>query len=393
MSKAKPSIPAEEFPERRRRLTERAKDAGLDGLLVCSRGGGTVDRYADVMYLTNFYTSFPYTPDHEGAWSGRAHTFLVLPCGGRPRLITDIPDDGSIRLHDGEVIYTDLVIEAAMQALKDAGLDRGKVGLVGEDVLPTSYFRRITAALPGMSVSSADHLIAGLRAVKSAAEIEMLRHASRLGSRMMDAMMAAVAPGVTHGEIVAAGLQTIVPEGGILYNSFMASGRGGENPKVVRRSFPTWGAPDRLEAGDWIRFGISGVYGGYVFDLARARSVGPATKTQVELFEAAIGCIEAGIAAVKPGATAGDLAQAGLGRQQALGFELKSVFSGLGHGVGLGWDSPWLTIGEPTPIVPGMVLCFERTLSRDGYLGDFEETVVVTDDGAELITDAVKRYW
>ena len=31
--------------------------------------------------------------------------------------------------------------------------------------------------------------------------------------------------------------------------------------------------------------------------------------------------------------------------------------------------------------------------SRNGYLGDFEETVLVTEQGAELITDAPIRRW
>jgi methionine aminopeptidase len=39
------------------------------------------------------------------------------------------------------------------------------------------------------------------------------------------------------------------------------------------------------------------------------------------------------------------------------------------------------------------VLNFEKTLSRDGYLGDFEETVVVTETGVEKLTDARIRWW
>ena len=42
----------------------------------------------------------------------------------------------------------------------------------------------------------------------------------------------------------------------------------------------------------------------------------------------------------------------------------------------------------------GMVLNFEKTLMRDGHLGDFEETVIVGEDGRPtLITDAKVRYW
>lgn len=394
MSRARPSIPAEEFATRRARAVEKANAAGFDALLVCSRGGGPVDRYADVMYLTNFYTPFPYTPDQEGAWSGRAHSFLVLPVSGKPSLVIDIPDDGTIHLDDGDKIYADLVIEATVQALKDSGLSKAKVGIVGDDVLPVAFYRKIVAALPDMKTEPADFIVASLRSIKSPAEIGMLRHASWLGSRMIETMLDASVPGATHGDIVAAGLQTLVPEGGILYNSFMASGRGGETPKKIGHAFPTWGSTEKVEKGDWIRFGISGMYGGYVFDLARAKAVGQAaTSEQIVAFEGAIAAVEAGIAAVRPGATAGDLADAGLGRQLELGFPVKSVFSGMGHGVGLGWDVPWLVPGEPTPIVPNMVLCFERTVTRDGHLGDFEETVLVTEDGAELITDARKRDW
>ncbi|VDC33596.1 M24 family metallopeptidase [Pseudogemmobacter humi] len=390
---ALPKIPAAEFAARRAAARNLCKAAGLDALLVCARGGGTVDRYADVMYLANYYTSFPYTPDHPGEWSGRAHTFIVLPVEGRPRLIIDLPDDGSAQFDDGEVIYTDFVIEAVIQALKDSGLENARIGLCGEDVLPVRYWRQITGAMPAMTCEPADHILTGLRSVKSPAEVDMLRHASKIGSRMLDAMLVAAVPGATHGEILSAGMQLLLPERGILYNSFMASGRGGDEPTNSRSNFPTWASPEPLREGDWFRAGISGMLGGYVFDLSRSCPVGAPTNRQIDMFEAAISCVEAAVEATRPGALAGDLADAGLGKQRALGFGLDSVFSGMGHGIGLGWDAPWLTPGEPTELVPGMVLCLERTVSQDGYLGDFEETVLVTPDGFERLTDARTRYW
>jgi Xaa-Pro aminopeptidase len=96
---------------------------------------------------------------------------------------------------------------------------------------------------------------------------------------------------------------------------------------------------------------------------------------------------------MKPGATAADVARAGLKTQEEAGFAWKGVFSGLGHGLGLGWDAPWLTPDENAEIKPGMVMCIEKTLMRDGWLGDFEETVVIENDGPHLITDARRRYW
>ena len=78
-------ISDEEFAARRTAVLAAAEARGLDGLLVCGRGGGTLDRYANVFYLTNFYSAFPYIPDHPGHWRGRAHSYLVLPRRGPAR--------------------------------------------------------------------------------------------------------------------------------------------------------------------------------------------------------------------------------------------------------------------------------------------------------------------
>jgi Xaa-Pro aminopeptidase len=395
MSRILPRIeiaPAE-FAERRRKAAALAKEEGLAGLLVCSRGGGGVDRYGDIAYLTDHYTSFPYIPDVEGKWTGRAHSFLVLPADATPRLVVDIPYLDKIVMPADEILVADLVIETTIAALKDRGLASGRVGLVGNDTLALSMYRKLAAGLPEVEWVDADHILARLRAVKSPGEIDRLRAASRLGSRMIEAMMEAAVPGATHGEVLKAGLDILIPAGGMLYNSFMASGTGGQNGRAVRANFPTWSSEEPLTEGQWFRAGISGVLQGYYFDLSRARPIGRPQPEQIEAFEAAIAVVEAGIAAIRPGATAGEVAEAGMRKQEELGYPLTGVFTGLGHGVGLGWDSPWLNPGEPTKLVPGMVLCLEKTLSRGGYLGDFEETVLVTEHGAERITDAPIRRW
>lgn len=390
-------IGAQEFAGRRRRAAEAAAARGLDGLLVCSRGGGTLDRFGDVYYLTNYYTSFPYIPDLPGAWNARAHAFAVLSADGDCLLVTDAPNDGRTMLADESVIYTDRVLDGTVEAMERLGMGAGRVGLVGSDVLPVKTYRSLAKRLPGATWPDAEEILARLRAIKSPGEIALLRRASAVGSRAIEAMMAAAVPGATHGDVVAAGMAVLAPAGAALYNSFMASGRGGEDPVAVMRNFPTWGSDEALEDGQWFRIGLSGVVDGYYFDLSRSKAIGPptsrATNRQVQIFEDAVEIIEAGIAAVRPGVTAAEVAAAGLGKQEALGYPNDGVFSGLGHGVGLGWDVPWLAPGDETVLEPGMVLCLERTIRKDGYLGDFEETVVVTDDGCEKITNAQVRWW
>lgn len=386
-------ISTEEFAERRSRAAEMADAEGLKGLLVCSRGGGTLDRFGDVFYLANYYTSFPYIPDLPQVWSGRAHTFVVLSAKGECILVTDAPNDGQTALAEEDVIYTDLVLDGVLDAMQRLEMESGSVGLIGGDVLPVDTYQNLAARLTNVEWTKAQHILVKLRSVKSPDEIELLRSASEVGSQALEAMMSAAEPNSTHGDIVAAGMAVLAPAGAALYNSFMASGRGGENQQAVRRNFPTWGSNEPLANGQWFRIGLSGVLNGYYFDLSRSKAIGAPTNQQIELFEAAIDIVEAAIAEIRPGVTAEAVAEAGLAKQTAMGYPNDGVFSGLGHGVGLGWDAPWLAAGDKTIIEPGMVLCIERTIRKNGYLGDFEETVVVTEDGCEKITGAQMRYW
>lgn len=386
-------ISTEEFAERRSRAAKMANAEGLEGLLVCSRGGGTLDRFGDVFYLANYYTSFPYIPDLPHVWSARAHTFVVLSAKGDCILVTDAPNDGQTALAEENVIYTDLVLDGVLDAMQRLEMESGSVGLVGGDVLPVDTYQNLATRLANVKWTKAQHILVKLRSVKSPDEITLLRAASEVGSQALEAMMSAAEPNSTHGDVVAAGMAVLAPAGAALYNSFMASGRGGENPQAVRRNFPTWGSSEPLANGHWFRIGLSGVLNGYYFDHSRSKAIGAPTNQQIELFEAAIDIVEAAIAEIRPGVTAEAVAQAGLAKQTALGYPNDGVFSGLGHGVGLGWDAPWLAAGDKTIIEPGMVLCIERTIRKNGYLGDFEETVVVTEDGCEKITGAQMRYW
>ncbi len=382
-----------EFEGRRQRAAQAASEAGLDGLLVCSRGGGTLDRFADVFWLTGFYTQFPYIPDVAGNWSGRAHAVTILKNSGEAQLIVDVPTWQDVALTDERITFADHVPAAVNAALDRMGLNAAQLGLVGSDTMPTSMYRAIIAALPELGLTDFQDPFNDLKSVKSAAEIELLRRASGLGSRAIEIAMEAGRAGRSHGEVMSKCLDYLVCNRAILYNAFIISGTGGPEPRFLRSALPTWGSADELRDGEFLCAGISGVLDGYYFDLARCRPIGRATNAQADVFESTIAVVEAGIAAVKPGATGDDVMRAGSARQAELGFEQTGNFQGFGHGIGLGWDDPWLAPGVTKQIKPNMVICVEKWLMRDGYAGDYEDTVLVTADGAEKITDAQMRWW
>lgn len=387
-----PSITIAEFQERQRRAKATAAAAGFDGLLVISRGGGSVDRYANVLYLANFYSSFPFIPDRRPDWSARGHPMLVMPNQGDPILVVDMPVKAN-EIPVSNVAQADDVLPAVVKAIKDAKLAGKHIGVAGADALPWAAFRKIESDLQGTRFTPADEILDKLRSVKSPAEIAILRRASEIGSDAIEAMMDFAEAGRTHGEIMGVGLNALAREGAIMYNNFMASGRGGNAPVYVATDFPTFASKEPLEEGHWFGIGLSGVYQGYYFDHSRSKPIGNATHPEIECFEASIAAVEAGIAAIRPGATAGDVAKAGFGKLQELGFAANSDFSGLGHGIGLGWDAPWLVPDESWVIEPGMVLCVERTVEKHGFVGDFEETVLVTEKGCEKISKARIRRW
>jgi Xaa-Pro aminopeptidase len=64
-------------------------------------------------------------------------------------------------------------------------------------------------------------------------------------------------------------------------------------------------------------------------------------------------------------------------------------FHGLGHGVGLEvHEQPGMGLLSKKPLVAGDVVTVEPGLYRAGYGGvRLEDIVLVTDDGAEVITD------
>jgi Xaa-Pro dipeptidase len=77
-----------EYYARQAAARELAQERGFSALVAWSRGGSTQDHYADVYYLTGFYTHQPFIPDEPGRWRARPH---------RPRasqLRTDDPANG-----------------------------------------------------------------------------------------------------------------------------------------------------------------------------------------------------------------------------------------------------------------------------------------------------------
>jgi Xaa-Pro aminopeptidase len=425
-------VPAAEYEGRWRRALEQCSARGLDGLLAVSRGASAIDSYADVFYLCGHYGNIGFTPDFQDYWVGRSHSAVLLAPDREPLLVVDGADYRRDLVGIEDVRFALDFPAAVAGALGERGLARGRVGVCGLNVMSARVARLLSAALPGCELVDADDLIEALRVIKSPFELERIRAAAEVGDAVVTVVMdAALAGGgrVTEAQAVAEGYRVGVAAGVHFFDTSIASGP--YSNYFTWNHLPSW-SQRVLAPGDIFHADSYGAVEGYLFDFGRTCIVdGPrgessgreqraagagqaggerstASEEQDALCQGAIDAVEAGIAVIRPGVPASAVFEAVHGHLLAVGLAvdgdeemdmenasaLSIGFPPHGHGFGLGWEWPWILPTEERLLQPGMCLAVEAMPTRAG-LGSsyFEQDVVVTEDGCELLTQARKRWW
>src|SRR5262249_39507922 len=107
------------------------------------------------------------------------------------------------------------------EELRNRGLDRGKLGLVGfsstiqvaETILHDDVVN-LGKLLPHATFVNASAMLQEMRIVKSEDEIDMLRGAGKIARKVVDAMVSMAGPGVTEAELYAEMIRTQIANGG-----------------------------------------------------------------------------------------------------------------------------------------------------------------------------------
>ncbi len=397
-------FPLSEYQDRWKNAQAAARERGLAGLVVWSKGGGPVDTVADVLYLANHSSPFPLIADIPGHWIGRAHSAVVLPTDGDPALVVDLPDWRRDLVPIEDVRFSlDLPSEVA-RVLADRGLADARLGLVGGNAMLVSPYRHLLVAAADAEFVEADDLVESLRAAKSPRELDLLREAAEAGNAVVAAMMdRALKPGSTEAEAVAAGYAIAVARGVATYDAAVASGPNSDYYAFGR--LPSW-TTRTLEEGDFFHVDTYGALNGYLYDFARCCVVGgKPTTEQVEVMEAVIDAVKAGTDMIRPGVKACELYDAvhgvlaergmtGVIEGDNLVSALDISFPAHGHSFGMGWERPWLVPDEEAEIQAGMCFGIEAMAGRSGVgSAKFEQDLIVTPDGAELLTTIPTHYW
>jgi len=218
---------------------------------------------------------------------------------------------------------------------------------------------------------------------KAAGEIAALRRAAQVADEAYAEFRRAVRPGRRQFEVVA-DIEAHLRLRGCPDN-FMIIGSGGKD--VLGMTPPS---ERRIAAGDLVTTELTPAVEGYFAQICRTLVVGKASEAQRRAFGVFVEALEAGIAAVRPGARAADVARAenDVFRKYGLGEYTTNKWTRVrGHGIGLFPDSkPHILEDVETVLEPGMALIVHPNTYHPevGYivLGD---AVVVTERGAEVL--------
>lgn len=227
-------------------------------------------------------------------------------------------------------------------------------------------------------------LLDRLLMVKAREELDAIRRAAHLADAGYEVFRRAARAGRADYELVAE-TEAFFRANGVDDN-FMLIGVGG--PEVMGMTPPTG---RRLAPGDLVITELTPCVDGYYVQICRTLCVGRPNEAQERTLAMYREAMEAGIAAVRPGATAADVARAenDVFRRMGFGDYVTSNYTRVrGHGLGLFPDTkPHILESVDTPLEQGMSLIVHpNTYNPEvGYfvLGD---SLIVGADGAEVLT-------
>lgn len=244
--------------------------------------------------------------------------------------------------------------------------------------------------------------------LKSPREVGLIKEASRVVALCFDRVAPLIKPGVSTQELNDFIDQVMRDEGAVSgelnYNGFPASICASVNEVILH------GIPSKkkiLRDGDIVTIDLVARKNGYCGDAARTFSVGICSQRALKMIEIAKECFDNAVSLVKPGVHLGDISHAIESTAKRYGCSVPREYTGHGIGRNMHEDPMIPCYGVPGtgPVLrTGMTICIEpmilehggavrmlndgwTVVSKDGGLtSHYENTIVVTDDGYEILT-------
>lgn len=378
--------------ERARALLERDE---LDALIV------TGDFAAGMNY---YYLSGHLPRDFQLNYS-RPHV-MVLPREGDAFLWVYGVNETNAR---GQSWVQDVVAYAPpfsgtdlAAALAERGLDKGRIGAeLGLDqrvAMPMLEWQALAAAMPGAELVDAAGLLWELRMIKSSAEVAYIRECDRINGEGLARSFARMRGGDSEVD-VARKLGSALIEAGAFRPPYAQALIVSEaKAKALGHPSRMLGPlPDQILREGELLFIDSGVtLAGYWGEFNRMACVGEPSAEQRHHHDNIREIVRRSIdEALKPGESFRRIIERMAALYRELGYGDEKIPNYLGppymhlcHGLGLASsEPPFVRLDSDDVLVAGMVVSCEAYLPVDGMTYGSEEDVLITEHGAEILSD------
>lgn len=287
-----------------------------------------------------------------------------------------------------------------MQALRRLLETMGIGGAIGADhdgypwIL--GYRGPTLSELTGTGPTKVTALVEDQLAVKSAAEIALIRESAKWGNLAHTLLQRYTRPGLTETEVTqrASNEATLAMLDAIgpvyrAQNGFFDGASAGYRGQIGRNAAIPHALANNItfREGDVLVTGAGAPVWGYLSELERTMVIGEPSQEQRRLFDHMVGLQDTALDAMKPGARCSDVDRAVRAYYEE--HDLWAYWKHhVGHAIGLRYhEGPFLDIGDDTVLQPGMVFTVEPGLYAAG-LGGFRhsDTVAITNDGIEFLT-------
>lgn len=319
---------------------------------------------------------------------------FVLPRDGEPVMVAHRFRTQLIEAHSPvarTVFYERLSrppVAAFLDALKLAGLERGRIGfeLGGESQIFMSYgdFDALLDAMGRDRAADVGADIWRLRYVRSAEELAAQRGAAELATQLVNECWAFAGEGTRQRDLTAFVQRRVLELGGGAHYCIVSAG-------AANYDFCGAWTPDYcFQRGDMVWIDLGASKGGWCAAWSRAATVGPASDEQRRVTDAVNAATMQGVEACGPGvpiATVAAVCERALAAVDApVTSDIAAFGTRFGHGMGTDFiEPPHIAAYDETVLAPGMVLAVEPGIATAFGRFHFRQLVAVTEQGRECL--------
>jgi ectoine hydrolase len=343
-------------------------------------------------------------------WSFYVHQCVILPMQGSPICFVRAQDyNGAIRTvwmpdedchgYDEKLVQNLPLhpMQELITVLQDRGIAGGRIGTEMDNYWYSAQAHaELVKGLEESTLVDATGLVNWQRAVKSPTEISYMKIAGQIVTRMHSRILELIEPGLPKNQMVAE-----------IYHSGCTGieGFGGDYPAIVPLlpSGPDASAPhltwndDPFKSGESTFFEIAGCYRRYQCPTSRTIFLGTPPRRFIDVEKAVVEGIDAGLEKARPGNQCQEIASAFCSvLEKRTGITKESR---CGYPIGVSYPPDWgertmsLRPGDETVLQAGMTFHFIPAVWQDDWGMEITESFVITENGAETLSDVPRKLF